>query len=74
MARMENRGIFQPLSPREEEALRLFHAGLSREEIATAMSITINKVYGYLGEACIKLRCPRETQKAAELAHHNGLI
>lgn len=63
----------EPLTPREQEVLRLIALGKSNKEISQALSIGDQTVKSHVSHILEKLRVPSRTQ-AALFAIRNGLV
>jgi NarL family two-component system response regulator LiaR len=60
-----------PLSPREVELLQLIAQGLSNEEIAELMSVSVNSVKSYIRSAYRKIGVTRRTQAVLWALSHD---
>lgn len=65
--------LAEPLSPREQEVLRLLGAGRSNKEIARALHLSENTVKTHLAKLYVKLGVGRRTEALA-VALQRGLL
>jgi LuxR family maltose regulon positive regulatory protein len=64
---------FEPLSPREEEVLRLIAAGASNREIADTLVVAVSTVKKHISNILSKLNATSRTQAIAQ-ARESGLL
>jgi LuxR family maltose regulon positive regulatory protein len=64
---------FEPLSPREEEVLRLIAAGASNREIADTLVVAVSTVKKHISNILSKLNATSRTQAIAQ-ARELGLL